>query len=51
MAARLQEAGHGKTLLFEETEGGHGGRGDRRPQAAQTAMRYMFLRRALGGTA
>ncbi|WP_217569002.1 prolyl oligopeptidase family protein [Mesorhizobium sp. GbtcB19] len=51
MAARLQEAGHGRTLFFEETEGGHGGRGDRRPQAAQTAMRYMFLQRALGKTA
>ncbi|TIW35618.1 MAG: S9 family peptidase [Mesorhizobium sp.] len=47
MAARLQEAGHGRTLFFEETEGGHGGRGDRRPQAAQTAMRYVFLQRAL----
>ncbi|RWX62607.1 S9 family peptidase [Mesorhizobium sp. M4B.F.Ca.ET.089.01.1.1] len=51
MAARLQEAGHGRTLFFEETEGGHGGRGDRRPQAAQTAMRYVFLQRALAGTA
>lgn len=47
MAARLQEAGHGGTLFFEETEGGHGGRGDRRPQAAQTAMKYVFLQRAL----
>jgi prolyl oligopeptidase len=51
MAARLQEAGHARTLFFEETEGGHGGRGDRRPQAAQTAMKYVFLQRALGGTA
>jgi prolyl oligopeptidase len=51
MAARLQEAGHDKTLFLEETEGGHGGRGDRRPQAAQTAMKYVFLQRALGGTA
>ncbi|RWK00716.1 prolyl oligopeptidase family protein [Mesorhizobium sp.] len=51
MAARLQEAGHGKALFFEETEGGHGGRGDRRPQAAQTAMRYVFLQRALAGVA
>ncbi|TPM11188.1 S9 family peptidase [Mesorhizobium sp. B2-3-11] len=51
MAARLQEAGHGKTLFFEETEGGHGGRGDRRPQAAQTAMKYVFLQRALSGEA
>ncbi|KUM26203.1 peptidase S9 [Mesorhizobium loti] len=51
MAARLQAAGHDRTLFFEETEGGHGGRGDRRPQAAQTAMRYVFLQRALGGTA
>ncbi|WP_137933148.1 prolyl oligopeptidase family serine peptidase [Mesorhizobium comanense] len=47
MAARLQEAGHDGTLFFEETEGGHGGRGDRRPQAAQTAMKYVFLQRAL----
>ncbi|AZO12417.1 MULTISPECIES: prolyl oligopeptidase family protein [unclassified Mesorhizobium] len=51
MAARLQKAGHSRTLFFEETEGGHGGRGDRRPQAAQTAMRYVFLQRALTGTA
>ncbi|PBC03911.1 prolyl oligopeptidase family protein [Mesorhizobium sp. WSM3860] len=51
MAARLQGAGHGKTLFFEETEGGHGGRGDRRPQAAQTAMRYVFLQRVLGSAA
>ncbi|MER9912970.1 prolyl oligopeptidase family protein [Mesorhizobium sp. M0050] len=51
MAAKLQEAGHGKTLFFEETEGGHGGRGDRRPQAAQTAMKYVFLQRVLSGTA
>jgi prolyl oligopeptidase len=47
MAARLQDAGHARTLFFEETEGGHGGRGDRRPQAAQTAMKYVFLQRAL----
>lgn len=47
MAARLQKAGHDRTLFFEETEGGHGGRGDRRPQAAQTAMKYVFLQRAL----
>ncbi|MER8440840.1 prolyl oligopeptidase family protein [Mesorhizobium sp. M1312] len=51
MAGRLQAAGHTKTLFFEETEGGHGGRGDRRPQAAQAAMKYIFLRRALNGTA
>jgi prolyl oligopeptidase len=51
MAARLQAAGHAKTLFFEETEGGHGGRGDRRPQAAQAAMKYVFLQRALNGTA
>ncbi|MEP6566447.1 MAG: prolyl oligopeptidase family protein [Mesorhizobium sp.] len=50
MAARLQAAGHEKTLFFEETEGGHGGRGDRRPQAAQAAMKYVFLQRALSGT-
>ena len=50
MAARLQAAGHDKTLFFEETEGGHGGRGDRRPQAAQAAMKYVFLQRALSGT-
>lgn len=48
MAARLQAAGHSGTLFFEETEGGHGGRGDRRPQAAQTAMKYVFLQRTLG---
>lgn len=51
MAARLQEAGHDRTLFFEETEGGHGGRGDRRPQAAQTAMKYVFLQRALSAKA
>ncbi|MET3579583.1 prolyl oligopeptidase [Mesorhizobium robiniae] len=51
MAARLQAAGHANTLFFEETEGGHGGRGDRRPQAAQAAMKYVFLQRALNGTA
>ncbi|RJT42041.1 S9 family peptidase [Mesorhizobium waimense] len=47
MAARLQAAGHARALFFEETEGGHGGRGDRRPQAAQAAMRYVFLQGAL----
>lgn len=51
MAARLQALGHKNTLFFEETEGGHGGRGDRRPQAAQTAMKYTFLQRSLGGVA
>lgn len=51
MAARLQAAGHLRTLFFEETEGGHGGRGDRRPQAAQAAMKYVFLQRALTGGA
>jgi len=51
MAARLQEVGDSKVLFYEETEGGHGGRGDRRPQAAQTAMRYVFLRRTLGAKA
>lgn len=51
MAARLQAAGHSGALFFEETEGGHGGRGDRRPQAAQTAMKYVFLQRTLGGVA
>jgi len=51
MAARLQAAGHKATLFFEETEGGHGGRGDRRPQAEQVAMKYVFLQRALGGSA
>lgn len=50
MAARLQAAGHDMTLFFEETEGGHGGRGDRRPQAAQAAMKYVFLQRALSST-
>jgi prolyl oligopeptidase len=48
MAARMLAAGHAKTLFFEETEGGHGGRGDRKPQAEQTAMKYVFLRRSLG---
>lgn len=51
MAARLQEAGHGTTLFFEETEGGHGGRGDRRPQATQTAMKYVFLQKSLSAKA
>jgi prolyl oligopeptidase len=51
MAGRLQAVGHTKTLFFEETEGGHGGRGDRRPQAAQAAMKYVFLQRTLNGTA
>ncbi|MGF6174376.1 prolyl oligopeptidase family serine peptidase [Ensifer sp. 4252] len=51
MAARLQAAGHANALFFEETEGGHGGRGDRRIQAAQTAMKYVFLEQMLrGGT-
>ncbi len=49
MAARLQAAGHAHALFYEETEGGHGGRGDRRIQAAQTAMKYVFLEQALGG--
>ncbi len=49
MAARLQAAGHANALFFEETEGGHGGRGDRRIQAAQTAMKYIFLEQALSG--
>ena len=47
MAARLLAAGHDKTLFFEETEGGHGGRGDRKPQAMQVAMKYVFLKRNL----
>lgn len=51
MAARLQAAGHANVLFFEETEGGHGGRGDRRIQAAQTAMKYVFLEQALTGGA
>ncbi|MNL57013.1 hypothetical protein D3C87_1805460 [compost metagenome] len=51
MAAKLQAAGHANALFFEETEGGHGGRGDRRIQAARTAMKYVFLEGALkGGT-
>ncbi|MGH6808678.1 MAG: prolyl oligopeptidase family serine peptidase, partial [Ensifer adhaerens] len=49
MAARLHEAGHSNALFFEETEGAHGGRGDRRVQAAQTAMKYVFLEQALSG--
>jgi len=48
MAARLLAAGHDRTLFYEETEGGHGGRGDRKPQAMQTAMKYVFLKRNLG---
>lgn len=51
MAARLQVAGHANVLFYEETEGGHGGRGDRAIQAAQTAMKYVFLEQALGGKA
>jgi prolyl oligopeptidase len=50
MAARLLAAGHDRTLFFEETEGGHGGRGDRKPQAMQVAMKYVFLKRNLGPT-
>ena len=50
MAATMQSRAS-QALFFEETEGGHGGRGDRRPQAAQTAMKYVFLQRALSGTA
>lgn len=48
MAAKLQALGYDGTLYFEETEGGHGGRGDRRPQAAQTAMKFAFLKRTIG---
>ncbi|MGE0283121.1 MAG: prolyl oligopeptidase family protein [Rhizobiaceae bacterium] len=51
MAARLLAAGHDRTLFFEETEGGHGGRGDRKPQAMQVAMKYVFLKRSLGTSA
>jgi prolyl oligopeptidase len=50
MAARLLAASHDRTLFFEETEGGHGGRGDRKPQAMQVAMKYVFLKRALGAS-
>lgn len=49
MAAKLQELGYEKTLYYEETEGGHGGRGDRTPQAAQTAMKFVFLKQTIGG--
>lgn len=51
MAARLQAIGHDRALFFEETEGGHGGRGDQKPQAEQVAMKYVFLKRNLAGTA
>ena len=46
----MQELGHDGTLYYEETEGGHGGRGDRTPQAAQTAMKFVFLKRNLAAT-
>lgn len=49
MAARLQAEGHANALFYEETEGGHGGRGDRAIQAAQTAMKYVFLEQTLAG--
>ena len=48
MAARMLEYGADRTLYYEETEGGHGGRGDRTPQAAQTAMKFVFLKRTIG---
>ncbi|MGB3500970.1 MAG: prolyl oligopeptidase family serine peptidase [Mesorhizobium sp.] len=48
MAALMQAKGNAGTLYYEETQGGHGGRGDRKPQAAQAAMRFAFLRDVLG---
>ena len=48
MAAKMQSQGH-RGLFYEETEGGHGGGGDLRRQAAYTASEYLFLQRALEG--
>jgi hypothetical protein len=48
MAAKMQDQGH-RALFYEETEGGHGGGGDLRRQAAYTAGEYLFLQRTLEG--
>ncbi len=48
MAARMIDQGH-NVLFYEETEGGHGGGGDLRRQAAYLATQYLFLQRTLEG--
>jgi prolyl oligopeptidase len=48
MAAKMQDQGH-RALFYEETEGGHGGGGDLRRQAAYVAGEYLFLQRSLEG--
>lgn len=48
MAALMQSQGH-DALFHEETEGGHGGGGDLRRQAAYYASEYLFLQRELEG--
>jgi prolyl oligopeptidase len=47
MAALMQAQGY-KALFYEETEGGHGGRGDLRPRALWYALELVFLYRSLG---
>ena len=46
MAALMQSQGH-DALFYEETEGGHGGSGDLRRQAAFFATEFLFLQREL----
>ena len=48
MAALMQSQGH-DALFYEETQGGHGGGGDLRRQAAFYATEYLFLQRELEG--
>lgn len=48
MAALMQSQNH-RALFYEETEGGHGGSGDLRRQAAYFAGEYLFLQRELEG--
>ena len=48
MAALMQSQGH-DVLFYEETQGGHGGGGDLRRQAAFYATEYLFLQRELEG--
>jgi prolyl oligopeptidase len=48
MAAKMQDQGH-RALFYEETQGGHGGGGDLRRQAAYVAGEYLFLQRSLEG--
>ncbi|MGE0499948.1 MAG: prolyl oligopeptidase family protein [Rhizobiaceae bacterium] len=50
MAALMQSLGH-PARFNENTQGGHGGSGDLRPQAMIVAMEYLFLQRALEGEA